>query len=172
MSATAESLAMSEGPEVLLVRSLQADNPAFTTSGDRLVDCVYAAFADQITSANYLNDFASCINPEYQWCHAKLSGTTYPSYNLDLAGYDLTHSIFYTTDFGRSPVDDTDARTRLLDLIAVEQNADLLGEYAICLMAVGGTPTTSLVNSLQAIEYTGDTHLTHIIALVESYGLI
>ena len=163
---------MPEGPEVLLVRSLQTDNPAFTTSGDRLVDCVYAAFADQVTSASYLNDFASCTNPEYQWCHAKLSGTSYPSYNLDLTGYDLTHSIFYTTDFGRSPVNDTDAQTRLLDLMTVEQDADLRSEYAICLMAVGGTLSASLVSSLQSIEYTGDTHLTHIIALVESYGLI
>ena len=81
----------------------------FSPTGDRTTDLVLSACAG--TPISDYNDEILPTTRERAWCHAALSGTALPT--LDLAGtsgYELTHRVFYATDFARKP---------LLDLAAV-----------------------------------------------------
>jgi len=167
-------LAMPESPEVLLVRSLQVDNSVpFTSSGTANIDLIYAAFANQVDLVTYNNEFEIMGHAEGEWIHAKLSGSSiFPAIDSTLSGYYLTHSIFYATDWGRSPVNDTATIERLLVLMASETNKDLFAEYALCLLFVGSAISDEIKLQLNDIVYVGDTHLTYVMAMVESYGII
>lgn len=137
------ALALSETPELLLVRSVAGQAGQFTPTGDYLTDLVLAALSDSPTYdlSQYNNEFdqANGTN-ELQWVHHKITGTPFHTIDLTVTdGYDLTHSIFYGTDFARQPVTNPDALTRVNNALTIETDIELIGEYCMCLQALGGS---------------------------------
>lgn len=115
----------------------------YEPTGDRITDMILSAFAN-IPYEGYNNEFYGINRREHAWCHAKLSGTSFPTLSLIdgsgeyVSGYKLTHRIFYATDFGRSPIENSEA----VDLVISEMaktniTDDLFIEYGICLVALG-----------------------------------
>lgn len=115
-------------------------------TGDRFTDLVLNAFA-----GNAVADYAGEIEPanyERKWAHAVLSGAPMPPLALPANdGYELTHAIFYSTDFGRKPITHQAALDRVMNAIASETDADLLVEYGMCVKALGGTVPSKCVDS-------------------------
>lgn len=129
-------------------------------TGDRFTDLVLNAFA-----GNAVADYAGEIEPvnyERQWAHAVLSGSAMPPLVLPPNdGYELTHAVFYSTDFGRKPITHQAALDRVMNAIANESNKDLLVEYGMCVKALGGTvpskctgaiDTQSTINHLKDVS--------------------
>lgn len=137
------ALALPETPELLLVRSLAGQAGQFTPTGNYFNDLVLAALSDSPTYdlSQYNNEFnINNINNELHWIHHKITGIPYHTIDLTVNdGYDLTHSIFYGTDFTRQNVVNADALTRVNNALANETDIELIGEYCMCLQALGGT---------------------------------
>lgn len=111
-------------------------------SGDRITDMILHACAG-IPFVGYAGEIIP-DTPEKAWCHAVLSGTALPSLIYEgLTGYALCHNVFYSTDFGRQPINHSAAQ--LYILAQVTDDPDLLCEFGIALYAVGGIPTTAML---------------------------
>lgn len=121
--------------EDVLINSFKGIRPAST--GDRLVDLALLAFAGH-QSSEYLGEFKDGSN-EYKWADAVLSGQPMSPLDLSVAdGLDLTHSVFYTTDFGRRPILHDAAVKMILSASLTETDVEVLAEYAVAMRAVGG----------------------------------
>lgn len=130
-------------PERVLLDSFRGIYPEPT--GNRMVDLALSAFAGRQV-ADYVGEIDP-VSPECAWAHAVLAGLPMPGLDLEPVGYELTHAVFYATDFGRRPIDSPEGRARVLSLAEAETDPDLLTEYAVCMVALGGEPTEAMLAS-------------------------
>lgn len=129
-------------------------NETFEPTGDRITDLVLSACAG-IPVQDYAGEIEP-VNRERAWCNAVLSNTTLPPLDVEgVDGYRLTHRIFYSTDFGRSPITNQQAVDAVVAELAKEfLNDDLVLELGICLVALGQSCP-------QAIVDLANVHATH-----------
>lgn len=123
--------------ESLLFKSIYSPGFSPNLSDSPLQNLILQAIADTLPAEYTYNSELDGLGPEQQWCHNKLSGlpTTLPAV-LAQSGYDLTHSIFWATDFSRQPITDMDAEQTVLSAMASCTDTDLLAEYCLCLVAL------------------------------------
>lgn len=129
------------GAEVLLLKSIYSPSEIPLRTGEPLRDLIIGAIANHIpTDISYNGEFAG-VSSEYDWCHNKITGNPPHLLNenevLSLTGYELTHAIFWSTDFSRSPIQNVNISEYIHIKISVETDLDLLAEYYLCLIALG-----------------------------------
>jgi len=110
--------------------------PGFEKTGDPLTDMVLSAFAG-VPYSGYNGEILP-ESPERAWAHAVLSNTDLPQIDYKTNGYELTHLVFYATDFGRKKKLDLKAQSCILELVKSEIKAELLCEYGMAMLSVGG----------------------------------
>lgn len=174
--ALTKALQEPESRELLLLRRIIGDNTPFTPDTNDLVNAIKGAISGQLDNIIYNNEFQG-MGGEYDWCHAKLTNGLYPDFNISLSGYDLTHNIMYASDFGRIQKYSNDIIDKLLLLIPLETDPDLLVEYIIALKYLGFTLLSEHINIVQTIFNNfdldnGDKHLLFLLAISEYYGII
>ena len=130
-------------------------------TGDKPTDFIIDALYGD-ANPSYRGEIAP-ENPERTWCDAILSGLPLTPEDITLSGYELTHSIFYATDFGRRKKTNPLTQKRLVDLAKTETNLDLLAEYAVCMLCVGGKPDHFMLRAISAVPT--DEHHGYVIEL-------
>jgi hypothetical protein len=176
MTALEKALQEPESREVVLIRSACGDTTPFTRTEDDLINAIYSAISGDLSDLVYNNEFAGG-DLEHQWCHAKLTSTSFPAIDPDLTGYELTHSIMYATDFGRSQFSDATAAQKCSLLAADESSDDLFVEYLLAIKCLNADILSELQTRLVSIHGSfdldsEDKHMLFLLALVEAYGVI
>lgn len=138
----------------------------YQPTGDRTVDLVLCACAG-IARPDYAGEFSGVPVPDYEWAHAKLSGGSFPSiWPFGAAGYELTHQVFWGTDYGRAPIQDAAVLAQILAEVEGASDPDLLCELGIAAYAVGGQVPQKCID---AAANPADPHHECVAALLHRY---
>lgn len=134
-------------PEALLLASIQGPVQASST-GDRETDMVLSAFAG-LAWPGYAGEIDPSLSLEHAWADAVLGAKPMPALVLPADdGYPLTHAVFYATDFARRPVNSKAGRDRVMAASLRTEDGDLLCEYGMCMMGLGGAPTLRMTAAM------------------------
>lgn len=116
----------------------------YEPTGHRLTDMILSACAG-LPFAGYEGEIEP-TDPERKWCHAVLAGLPLPDFDYSgLSGYELTHAVFYATDFARRPRSIPEALAVVQDALEGETDHEMLIELGACFIGLGEECPADLV---------------------------